>query len=75
MLQNRSSSAEFAHANAEAGLSGHWLDSNGNSMEWLSKKKEVLISQKEGGTWNNFVKILINWEEFAAKTETNVVSD
>ena len=33
MLQNRSSSAEFAHAIAEASVSGHRLDSGGKSLE------------------------------------------
>ena len=33
MLQNRSSSAESAHANTEASVIGHRLDSGGKKME------------------------------------------
>ena len=33
MLQNRSSSAESAHANSESSVSGHCLDSSGKSIE------------------------------------------
>ena len=33
MLQNRSASAESAHANTEASVSGHRLDSGGKSIE------------------------------------------
>ena len=33
MLQNRSSSAESAHAFTEASVNGHWLDSSGKIIE------------------------------------------
>ena len=33
MLQNQSSSAESAHANTEASVSGHHLDSGGNNED------------------------------------------
>ena len=50
MLQNLSSSTEPAHANAEASVSGHRLDSDGKSMQKV--KKEVRIFSKSGGKWD-----------------------
>ena len=38
MLQNRGSSAESAHANAEASVSGHRLYSDGKSVEFVDGK-------------------------------------
>ena len=40
---------EPAHANTEASVSGHCLDSSGKSMECLSKKEGIFLSQKENG--------------------------
>ena len=39
-LKNWSSSAETAHANTEAGVSGHCLDYSGKYMEEVGKKRE-----------------------------------
>ena len=46
MLQNQSSSTESAHANTEASVSGHCLDSSGKSIE-LGKQKEGFFSKSE----------------------------
>ena len=40
MLQNRASSAESAHANAEGIVSGHRLYSDGKSVEFVDGKLE-----------------------------------
>ena len=69
MLQNRSSSAESAHANTEASVSGHRLVSGGKSMRWVSKTEGILLSQEESGTWNIFARL----QSFAAKTEFGMV--
>ena len=50
MLQNLRSSAEPAHANAEASVSGHRLDSNGKSMQKVNKEGRIFLSQEENGT-------------------------
>ena len=57
MPQNRSKSAESAHANAEASVSGHRLDSGGKRMKWINKKEE--IGRKSGRKWDleNFCEI------------------
>ena len=49
MLQNWSSSAESAHANTEASVSGHRLYSDGKSIEFVDE-------WDENGTWNIFVR-------------------
>ena len=50
MLQNRRSSVESAHANTEASVSGHCLDSSGKIMESVRGKNGIFLSQKENGT-------------------------
>ena len=51
MLQNLSSSStEPAHANAEASVSGHRLDSDGKSMQKVKKEGIIFLSQEENGT-------------------------
>ena len=50
MLQNPSSSAESAHAKTEASVSGHCLDSSDKSVQKVSKKEGIFLSQKENGT-------------------------
>ena len=40
MLQNRSSSTESAHAITEASVSGHRLDSDGKSIEFVEGKRK-----------------------------------
>ena len=50
MLQNVSSSAEPAHANAEASVSGHRLDSDGKSIQKVNKEERNFLSQEENGT-------------------------
>ena len=44
MFQNRSSSTESAHANTEAGVSGHCFDSSGKSIEWEEVVKITIHS-------------------------------
>ena len=46
MFQNRSSSTESVHANTEAGVNGHCLNSSGKSMEWVSRKRKILKSER-----------------------------
>ena len=41
LLQNRSSFTESVHANTEASVSAHRLDSSVKSMDWLSKEREI----------------------------------
>ena len=47
MVQNRSSLAESAHANSEASVSGHCLDSSGKSIERIKScaNKDSLLFQ------------------------------
>ena len=47
MLQNRSSSAGSAHANTEASVSGHCLDSCGYGMKCARKRGNFSKSEKE----------------------------
>ena len=47
MLQNRSSSAESAHVNTEAGVSGHCLESSGKSMKSVSKRGNISKSERK----------------------------
>ena len=49
MLQNRSSSAELAHANTEANVSGHCLDSGGSNMQNVGTGGNF---SKSGGKWD-----------------------
>ena len=69
MLQNRSSTTESTHANTEASVSGHGLDSGGKSMKRVSKNEGIFQSQEENWTWN----FLPDGNEFAAKTEFRIV--
>ena len=72
MFQNRSSSAESAHANAEASVSRHRLDSGGKSMKWVSKEEGIFLSQEKMGL-RTFLR---DWNDFAANTEVvNVGAD
>ena len=41
---------ESAHANTEAIVSGHRLDSGGKSIELFSKNEEIVLSQEENST-------------------------
>ena len=41
---------ESAHANTEASVSGHRVDSGGKSMQKVSKEDGIFLSQKEKGT-------------------------
>ena len=41
---------EPAHANAEASVSGHRLDSDGKSMQEVSKVEGIFLSQDENRT-------------------------
>ena len=50
MLQNQGSSTESAHAITEASVSGHRLYYDGKSIEFVSKKSGIFLSQKENGT-------------------------
>ena len=50
MLQNLRSSTEPAHANAEASVSGHRLDSDGKSIQEVKKEEGIYLSQEENGT-------------------------
>ena len=72
MLQNRSSSAESAHANTEASVSGHCLDSSGKSMKCVSKKEKNFPSQKEKGTWNIFENLELDLEFFVQEEQPPV---
>ena len=58
MLQNLISSTEPAHADAEASVSGHRLDSDGKSMQKVNKEEGNFLSQDENETWDIFAK----WE-------------
>ena len=49
MLQNLRSSTEPAHANAEASVSGHRLDSNGKSIQKVNKEEGIFLS---GEKWD-----------------------
>ena len=49
MLQNRSSSAESTHANTEASVGGHRLDSGGSSMQKVGGGGNF---SKSGGKWD-----------------------
>ena len=64
MFQNRCSSTESAHANTEASVSGHCLDSSGKSMKWVNKKEGTFLSRKENGTENVFVDLELDLEFF-----------
>ena len=69
MLQNLRSSTEPAHANAEASVSGHRLDSDGKSIQKVNKEEGIFLSQKKMG-----LRIFLrDWNEFAAKTEFGIV--
>ena len=72
MLQNRSSSSEFEHANTEARVSGHCLDSNGKSMKWVSKKEGIFPSQNENGKWDleYFFEIEVGLRIFLSEEKT-----
>ena len=48
---------EYPHASIEASVSGHRLDSGGNSMKWVSKNEGFFLSQVENGTWIIFAKL------------------
>ena len=50
LLQNLRSSTEPAHANAEASVSGHRLDSNGKSIQKVNKEEGIFLSQEKNGT-------------------------
>ena len=50
MLQNLRSSTEPAHANAEASVSGHRLDSNGKSIQKVNKEEGTF--SKSGEKWD-----------------------
>ena len=50
MLQNRRSSTEPAHANAEASVSGHRLDSDAKSMQKVTREEGIFLSQEENET-------------------------
>ena len=41
---------ESAQANTEASVSGHRLDAGGKSIEFVGRKREFFLSQKENGT-------------------------
>ena len=47
MLQNLRSSTEPAHANAEASVSGHRLDSNGKSIQKVNKEEGIFFKSRE----------------------------
>ena len=49
MFQNRSASAESAHANAEASVSGHQFDSGGTSIEFVGRKRKFFKSERKWG--------------------------
>ena len=53
---------ESAHANTEASVSGHCLDSNGKSMDWVSKERECFLPQKEILTYNIFGNLKLDLE-------------
>ena len=60
MLQNWRSSAVSAHAHTEACVSGHRLDSEGKSMQKVSKKKGNFLSQEETWELEYFCEIGMN---------------
>ena len=68
MLQNQSSSAESAHANAEASVSGHRLDSRGNSIDFVGRKRNFFDVRE----WMGLKMRLRNWNDFAAKTKFGI---
>ena len=49
MLQNRSSSAESAHAITEASVSEHRLYSDGKSIEFVGRKRNFFKVRKKMG--------------------------
>ena len=71
MFQNLGLSSESAHANAEASVSGHRLDSGGKSRKRVSKKRDFSQNRKKMGLRT----ILRDLNDFAGKTEFGNVSE
>ena len=62
MLQNRSSSTESAHADTEASVNGHCLDSSDKSMKCASKKCYYIQAGKELDL-ENFCEVRMIWRQ------------
>ena len=68
MLQNRSSSAESAHANTDASVSGYCLDSSGEYEMGKQKRDFFKVRRKMG-----LRKFLRDLNDFEAKTAFGIV--
>ena len=69
MLQNLGSLAESAHDKTEASVSGHYLDSSGKSMKWVTKRGNFCKSEKNA-TWNIFVDLELDLDFFCPRKGT-----